>query len=94
MPMPPQSVRYVVRFTGHVQGVGFRATTLLVSRGLDLHGYVRNETDGSVKLDVEGPESNLKELVRRIQDAMRERIDDTRIDQRPVSNRTGGFHIA
>ncbi len=92
--MTPTSVRYVVRFTGQVQGVGFRATTLFVSRGLDVHGFVRNEPDGSVKLDVEGPEASLKELIGRIQTSMRERIEDMQIDKRPPGERTGGLHIS
>jgi acylphosphatase len=91
--MSPRSVRYVVRFTGQVQGVGFRATTLFVSQGLDVHGFVRNESDGSVKLDVDGPKASVKELLQRIQTSMGERIDDVFIDERPTDNRTGGLNI-
>ena len=46
--MVDHSVRYRVRYVGHVQGVGFRMTTLALARGLPLHGFVRNEPDGSV----------------------------------------------
>jgi len=91
--MSTKSVRYVVRFTGRVQGVGFRATTLFVSQGLDVHGFVRNEPDGGVLLDVEGREASLKELLQRIQTSMGERIDDVQIDKRPPENRSGGLHI-
>lgn len=91
--MSPKSVRYIVRFIGQVQGVGFRATTLFVSQGLDVHGFIRNESDGSVKLDADGPEASLKELLQRIQTALGERIDDVQIDKRPTDNRTSGLHI-
>ena len=91
--MTGQSVRYVVRFTGHVQGVGFRATTLSVANGLDVHGFVRNVMDGSVQLDVDGDEPTLKELVRRIQAAMGDRIDDTVVDSLTSMNRNDGFRI-
>ena len=55
-----------VRFDGHVQGVGFRFTTVELSRGLDLRGYVMNQPDGSVELVAEGPGLALQTLLDRI----------------------------
>lgn len=46
--------RAEVRFQGHVQGVGFRATAESVSRGFSVAGWVRNEAGGTVFLAVEG----------------------------------------
>ena len=43
-----------VVFRGHVQGVGFRYQTLDVAKGFDVSGFVRNEMDGTVTLEVEG----------------------------------------
>ncbi len=86
-------VRNVIRYSGHVQGVGFRATTISVARGLDLHGFVRNEPDGSVLVDVDGSKAELKELVRRVKTAMSGRIDSTLIDEFPSLDRTNGFRI-
>lgn len=91
--MANSSVRYVVRFIGNVQGVGFRATSIHVAQGLDVHGFVRNEFDGSVTLDVDGDEPSLKNLIGRIQNAMERRIDHTEIDKFPSENRSGGLHI-
>ncbi len=88
-----ETVRYVVRFTGHVQGVGFRATSYAVAQDLDVHGFVRNEPDASVKMDVEGTQRTLKELVARIEAAMIGRIDATQIDERPPLGRGDGFRI-
>ncbi|MEL6107805.1 MAG: acylphosphatase [Planctomycetota bacterium] len=61
------SERMIARFVGRVQGVGFRATVLHHARGLVVHGFVRNEPDGSVLLDADGPRSELEELLQRIQ---------------------------
>ena len=91
--MAEPTVRYIVRFTGRVQGVGFRATTLAAAQGLDVHGFVRNERDGSVKMDADGSQHVLKELLSRIKVAMSGRIDDIVIDQQPTQNRSDGFHI-
>lgn len=89
----PAKVRYVARFSGHVQGVGFRATTLEQSRGLAVHGFVRNESDGSVRLDVEGSEESLRELLRRIGDVMRSYIDDVEVHEEAAEGREGPLQI-
>jgi len=87
-------VRYVVRFTGNVQGVGFRMTAVQQSRGLDVHGFVRNEPDGSVRMDVEGGQAAVKELLRRINEVMETYLDDVQVDQLPPLDRTGRLQIA
>lgn len=47
-------MRLAVRFQGRVQGVGFRATTRGLASGRPITGWVRNESDGSVLLEVQG----------------------------------------
>ncbi len=86
--------RYIVRFTGRVQGVGFRMTTVAQARGLDIHGFVRNESDGSVLMDAEGSEQELKELLKRIESVMSENLREVLVDSRPLLNRDNGFAIA
>ena len=54
------------RFDGHVQGVGFRYTTVHLAADLNVRGFVQNEMDGSVTVVAEGPEDVLLALVRRI----------------------------
>ena len=49
-----------VWYTGHVQGVGFRAQVLDLARGYDVTGYVQNLADGRVYLHVEGAESEVE----------------------------------
>jgi len=51
---PPAPIRLSLRFTGRVQGVGFRATTRHTARGFPVTGWVRNEPDGSVACEVQG----------------------------------------
>lgn len=47
-------MRLAVRFQGRVQGVGFRATTRGLASGRPITGWIRNEPDGSVLLEVQG----------------------------------------
>lgn len=55
---------YNLRLYGVVQGIGFRIATRSRARKLGLTGFVRNEPDGSVYLEVEGSELELKVLLR------------------------------
>ena len=43
-----------IKVTGKVQGVWFRANTKNEADKLGLHGFVRNEPDGSVYIEVSG----------------------------------------
>ncbi|MEI2758809.1 MAG: acylphosphatase [Bacteroidia bacterium] len=52
-----------IEITGKVQGVFFRKYTLQTGRRLNLCGFVRNLTDGSVYVEATGSELQLKELV-------------------------------
>ncbi len=53
-----------VRIQGKVQGVFFRAATQQQANALGLHGFTRNELDGSVYIEAEGPADNLELFVR------------------------------
>lgn len=48
--------RLAIRFVGQVQGVGFRWTSRKVAEELGLTGWVRNEPDGSVSMELQGPD--------------------------------------
>lgn len=56
--------RVSVAVKGIVQGVFYRASTLEKARSLNLRGYVKNQHDGSVKIDAEGEKEQLIELLR------------------------------
>ena len=47
-------VRVIARITGRVQGVKYRATAQREARRRGLTGWVRNEPDGTVLIEVEG----------------------------------------
>ncbi|SCZ81568.1 acylphosphatase [Pseudobutyrivibrio xylanivorans] len=52
-------VRYRMSFTGRVQGVGFRYKASHVANQFSLTGYVKNEYDGSVTVEVQGSEQEI-----------------------------------
>ena len=50
-------------FSGRVQGVGFRYTAKYLARSLGLTGWVENEYDGTVILEVQGREALIYKLM-------------------------------
>ncbi len=55
-----------VRYEGRVQGVGFRFRARSAAAARRASGFVRNEPDGSVTLEAEGPKADLLALLRDI----------------------------
>lgn len=53
--------RVIVR--GRVQGVGFRWTARAQADSLGVSGYVRNQPDGTVQAEVEGPEEAVQRML-------------------------------
>ncbi len=67
--------RLEVRFRGHVQGVGFRYTTLRLATRWSVTGYVENTADGGVSLLAEGPTATLEAFLAEVLEAMQPNIE-------------------
>lgn len=59
-------VRKHIVFHGRVQGVGFRYTAKYAAQSLGLSGWVRNEWDGTVTMEVQGREALIDKLLVRL----------------------------
>ena len=55
--------RKIVLYSGWVQGVGFRQTTVSLARAYSIGGTVRNMDDGRVELILEGPTEEMDQLL-------------------------------
>ncbi len=51
---------YIFKIYGYVQGVGFRYYTFKKANLLDIKGYVKNMSDGSVYVEAQGDEEKIK----------------------------------
>ena len=56
-------VRKHIVFHGRVQGVGFRYTAKSLAQALDLTGWVRNDWEGTVTMEVQGSEILINKLL-------------------------------
>ena len=56
-------VRKRIIFRGRVQGVGFRYAAKYLAQSLGLTGWVRNEYDGTVLLEIQGSEYMINKLL-------------------------------
>ena len=68
--MSTNCFRLNVKFTGRVQGVGFRWNVKDVSRGYSVTGYVKNLSDGSVEMLAEGEEDEILSFLVGVEERM------------------------
>lgn len=62
-------------FSGRVQGVGFRYRASYAAESLGLTGWVKNEWDETVSMEVQGEEEQIDKLVERMYKERYIRID-------------------
>ena len=73
-------VRKRIIFYGDVQGVGFRYRALHAANFLGITGWVRNEWDGSVRMELQGTPDAISSFFGKLQNAYRDFPIDYRID--------------
>lgn len=82
-----------VYFSGRVQGVGFRFTTLQVAREYDVAGFVCNLPDGRVQVEAEGRAEEVAAFVTALEERMHGYIRKTERDARMRAPQFSGFGI-
>lgn len=82
-----------VCFTGRVQGVGFRYTTLQVAKEFEISGYVCNLPDGRVQLEAEGRAAEVAAFVTAVEERMHGYIRKTERSARVRPAEFSGFAI-
>ena len=70
-------IRRHYNFFGWVQGVGFRYTAQYAANAYRVTGWVKNEYDGSVTMEIQGREEDLDKVVLAIESARYIKIDRT-----------------
>lgn len=86
-------VRRHYLFYGRVQGVGFRFTTYQIACELNLSGWVRNLSDGSVEACFQGDESIIDCLIEKLNSDRFIRIDRIKCENLKVVENENIFEI-
>ncbi len=81
-----------VRYSGRVQGVGFRYTAQHLASGFAVAGHVRNLPDGDVELVAEGEADEVERFLAAVAARMAGHIRQTVAADAPPEGRSG-FHI-
>ena len=87
------SVRWRVVFSGHVQGVGFRATTCQIAASFEVTGYVKNLSDGRVELVAEGKKNALDGFLRQVRQQLARRITAENLDELAANGEFDQFGV-
>lgn len=92
-PLPEGTRRLGLVFRGEVQGVGFRWTSQHVAGESGCTGWVRNEDDGSVSMELQGTDDAISEFFGHFSNAYARYPIDYRIDSKvelePVPGEVG-----
>ena len=56
-------IRRALHFTGYVQGVGFRWRAEHAANAVGATGWVRNNADGSVSMEIQGSEQQIDHVI-------------------------------
>ena len=84
-------VRKHIIFYGSVQGVGFRWRARNAAEHFSCTGWVKNEWDGSVSMEIQGEEEDIDRVILAIEKGTFVRIDNMDVKVLPVVEREYGF---
>ena len=84
-------VRKHIVFYGSVQGVGFRWRAKNAAEHFSCTGWVRNEWDGSVSMEIQGTEEAIESVILAIEKGTFVHIDNMDMKDMPVVDGEYGF---
>lgn len=85
-------VRKHINFYGRVQGVGFRYSARYLANALLLSGWVKNNWDGSVEMEVQGDAMRIDDMLDRLNNDHFIKIEHIDIKDLPIVSESG-FHV-
>lgn len=80
----------VIQVYGRVQGVNFRYHAQVTASKFNIHGFVRNEYDGSVYIEAEGESADINNFIQYLSKGpVFSKVIDMKITDNPVMNYKG-----
>ena len=84
-------IRKHITFYGWVQGVGFRYRARSAAQLTGATGWVRNEYDGSVTMEIQGTEEQIDQVILMIERGTYVRIENMACQSIPILEDERGF---
>ena len=84
-------IRKHIVFSGSVQGVGFRFRARQAANLYGCTGWVRNEWDGSVVMEIQGTEEQIDRVILAVERGSFIRIENMEAKRIPVEENERGF---
>ena len=86
------TIRRHIVFRGWVQGVGFRWRARQAAGLYGATGWVKNEYDGSVVMEIQGTETQIDSVILAIERGSYVRIENLEVRDIPLEEHERGFH--
>ena len=86
-------VRKKITFHGWVQGVGFRYRAYHAAQSAGASGWVRNNYDGSVTMEIQGTEDQIDQVILAIERGTYIRIENMECKTLPVEPEDRSFFV-
>jgi acylphosphatase len=84
-------IRRKIQFYGAVQGVGFRYRAKYAAQNVGATGWVHNEYDGSVSMEIQGTEEQIDEVILSVERGKYVMITNMEVKSIPVIENERGF---
>ena len=87
-------IRKRIVFSGWVQGVGFRWRARQAAQLFGCTGWVKNEYDGSVTMEIQGSEEQIEQVILAVERGAYIRIENMDCHNIPLVPEERGFRTA
>ena len=84
-------IRQHIVFTGYVQGVGFRWRARQAANLYGCTGWVHNEWDGSVSMEIQGTQEQIDQVIMSIEQGRYVQIHNMSVRTIPLEELESGF---
>lgn len=86
-------IRKYLKLKGFVQGVGFRYRAQYAAQAVGVTGWVRNDPDGAVSMEIQGTDEQIDKVIIMIEQGYYIQITDMQVKRLPLVEDECDFRI-
>lgn len=86
-------IRKYLKLKGFVQGVGFRYRAQYAAQAVGVTGWVRNDPDGAVSMEIQGTDEQIDKVIIMIEQGNYIQITDMQVKRLPLVEDEYDFRI-